>query len=66
MLQLGHSVEEAPWFDMMITGVLQKARSLACSLVVSIVVGGCCKCNWGSRQLGYGCVCWLGCVALFA
>lgn len=39
MLQLRHSVEEAPWFDMTTTGVVKMARSFVRSLACSLGVG---------------------------
>lgn len=67
MLQLGHSVEEAPHgFDMTITGVLRKTRSLACSLVVSIGFGGIVASATGELEqaVGLGCGLHVGWVRL--
>ena len=69
MLQLGHSVEEAPWFDIDDNGCVKNGafvRSLACSLVVGLdgSLGVVASAAGGAGQSGCGCMPWLRCVAL--
>lgn len=62
MLQLGHSVEEAPWFDVTITGVCKRrARSLArlWSRSLGVVASATGGAHALGEQLGCGCVGWV-------